>query len=111
MTQEFTYTTEIGPYDDEVEITYSYSPGRPEQGPSYACGGEPAEGPEIEIIGVTHGGKPSGIHYDFVYRELYADDQRLFEFLDENARESWQSRKEAAAEARFEDRRERSLEE
>ncbi len=26
--------------------------GRPEQGPSYASGGEPAEGPEIEVVSV-----------------------------------------------------------
>ena len=36
-----------------VEVTllasYSYTPGCPEQGPSYDSGGQPAEGPEIEI--------------------------------------------------------------
>ena len=38
---------------EEVEvralIEYTVTPGSPARGPSYASGGEPAEGPEIEI--------------------------------------------------------------
>ncbi len=33
----------------EVEIEYDFTPGSPERGPSYASGGEPAEGPEIDV--------------------------------------------------------------
>lgn len=40
--------------DDDTEreyvVTYTFSPGRPEQGPSYASGGEPAEPPEVELL-------------------------------------------------------------
>lgn len=32
-----------------VEVQFTFTPGCPEQGPSYASGGEPATAPEIEI--------------------------------------------------------------
>jgi hypothetical protein len=34
----------------EIEIEYSFTPGCPEQGPSYASGGEPASPDEIGFI-------------------------------------------------------------
>jgi hypothetical protein len=34
----------------QIEIRYSCTPGYSEMGPSYASGGEPACGPEIEFI-------------------------------------------------------------
>lgn len=49
-------------YEVEVEIAgqwilvgfdFTYTPGCPEQGPSYASGGEPATGPEVEIQKAT----------------------------------------------------------
>lgn len=58
MTQTYFHDTaiEIVTPDASVEIdceyVFTYSPGYPEQGPTYDCGGEPAEGPEIEVIGV-----------------------------------------------------------
>jgi len=33
-----------------VRVTGSVSPGYPERGPSYACGGTPAEPPEVEDL-------------------------------------------------------------
>jgi hypothetical protein len=35
-----------------LKIDFSFTPGCPEQGPSYASGGEPATAAEIEITGV-----------------------------------------------------------
>ena len=32
-----------------VEVTYSVTPGAPERGPTYACGGQPAEDGEVEV--------------------------------------------------------------
>jgi hypothetical protein len=32
------------------EIDYRYTPGAPEQGPSYASGGQPADPPEVEFL-------------------------------------------------------------
>jgi len=33
-----------------VDIVYTYTPGRPARGPSYASGGEPADPPEVEFV-------------------------------------------------------------
>ncbi len=40
----------IMPNDLTLDITARLTPGRPKQGPTYDCGGEPAEEPECEII-------------------------------------------------------------
>ena len=47
FTQQFTH-----PYNDEILmcVEYTYTPGAPEQGPSYASGGQPADPPEVEIV-------------------------------------------------------------
>ncbi len=34
----------------EVGILFRFTPGEPEQGPTYACGGVPASGPDIEFL-------------------------------------------------------------
>jgi hypothetical protein len=50
------YSQQVPVSIDDIEImldvTYSYSPGAPEQGPSYASGGQPAEAAEIEITSI-----------------------------------------------------------
>lgn len=50
-----TLNTEVN-LDVEVEFT-CVSKGRPESGPTYSCGGEPAEPPEFQIDRVMHDGK------------------------------------------------------
>lgn len=40
------------------EVEYRISPGCPEQGPTYACGGQPAEPPEVVLVAVTLAGTP-----------------------------------------------------
>jgi hypothetical protein len=54
--REFSFWTEIERDDAaiEVEVTYSVTPGHPETGPTYACGGTPAEPAEVEIYQVRH---------------------------------------------------------
>ena len=49
--------------DDEREVTVEFTviPGRPETGPTYACGGTPAEPPEIEIVAIVHNGAAIGV--------------------------------------------------
>ncbi len=42
----------VGDIDFRLYYRVAYW-GRPEQAPSYASGGEPAEGPEIEVVSVT----------------------------------------------------------
>jgi hypothetical protein len=46
-----------GEYEVELVVTYSVTPGQPERGPSYACGGTPAEPAEVEIISVKLDGE------------------------------------------------------
>lgn len=52
----YTYTTtlEVGDADGgpeyEVEVTYTVTPGEPETGPTYACGGTPANGAVVDDI-------------------------------------------------------------
>ena len=41
------YTTTI-----DVEVEYDFTPGRPERGPSYSSGGEPADPPEVEVVNI-----------------------------------------------------------
>ena len=36
----------------EVEITYTFTPGAPEQGPTYSSGGQPADPDEVEFVSV-----------------------------------------------------------
>jgi hypothetical protein len=42
--------------ETEVLVEYAYHPGYPERGPTYDCGGEPAEPASVEIQRVTAGG-------------------------------------------------------
>lgn len=52
MTTKHTLTAHcpFGIGETEVKVTYTYTAGRPAQGPSYASGGEPAEPPEVELV-------------------------------------------------------------
>lgn len=66
----------------ELEVTYSVTPGRPAQGPTYSCGGQPAEDAEIEIISVTHNGAPfetSREEDGRLYDEAWDDSARALE--------------------------------
>jgi hypothetical protein len=48
----------IGREEAELVVTYSVTPGRPETGPTYSCGGTPAEPDEVEIVSIKHNGQP-----------------------------------------------------
>jgi hypothetical protein len=59
------YETGSLPYtlvrDDEefdLIVNYTISPGRPATGPTYSCGGEPAEPDEADILSITLDGAP-----------------------------------------------------
>ncbi len=45
----------LDPHDEqgEIEVTFTWSPGSPETGPTYASGGEPATPDEYEIYKVV----------------------------------------------------------
>lgn len=56
----FPFDTTIERDDEEIElrVIYDVSPLIPERGPTYDCGGQPAEGGEVELISVTRDGQP-----------------------------------------------------
>lgn len=45
-----TFYFTFGLRETGVNVTYKYTPGRPARGPSYACGGEPPEPPEVTFV-------------------------------------------------------------
>lgn len=53
MKRTTTLSIDIAGTEIEVEIEFTVSPYIPEQGPSYASGGQPAEGGEVEILSAT----------------------------------------------------------
>lgn len=55
---QFTVDHMVGRREIELVVTYSVIPGCPETGPTYACGGTPAEPDEVEIISIKHNGQP-----------------------------------------------------
>jgi hypothetical protein len=61
-----------------VDVRYFYTPGSPEQGPSYASGGQPAEPPDIEIENVTVNSLPVPDWFaDIVYESETVHEQVL----------------------------------
>ena len=66
----------------EVDVRYTATPGEPETGPTYACGGTPASPPEVEIDFVTIAGcsTPVTLTTDEEERLL----QYLLEHLDDD---------------------------
>lgn len=57
-------------FDEEYEITFEYRKGAPEQGPSYASGGQPADPDEIEFVSITPGAGDQGGFSDIAQRWL-----------------------------------------
>lgn len=55
---QFTVDHMIGREEVELVVTYSVTPGYPETGPTYSCGGTPAEPDEVEIVSIKHNGQP-----------------------------------------------------
>ena len=60
MAKRFQFTVDhmIGREEVELVVTYSVAPGCPETGPTYSCGGTPAEPDEVEIVSIKHNGQP-----------------------------------------------------
>ena len=51
---EFEFKTTVNFHNDEIHVIIScyYTPGCPEQGPTYSCGGQPAEPAEVSDLQV-----------------------------------------------------------
>jgi hypothetical protein len=103
-------TVSVGWEDEDgnaFTVECSVTPGRPERGPSYSSGGEPAEAPEVEVLRVLDDtGKERP--------DLIAAVQKDFESIEEEAIENAEDRHAAAyedaCERRAEERREREWE-
>lgn len=119
MPRRYAYETTLSFGGDvptaELEVSFSYMvhPGRPEQGPSYSHGGSPAEPAEIDDIRVERvdgRARPWNTYQlgddalaDMLLAEL-DDDDHYAAMLEESA-ESDAADRDAADEARWEDRR------
>lgn len=70
----------------ECEITFAFLKGAPEQGPSYASGGQPADPDEIEVVKVVHlvNGKPSPFYGVYADLEQAALEDMASEWLQED---------------------------
>lgn len=63
-----------------LDITYSYSPGCPEQGPSYASGGQPAEAAEIWITGMA----VKGVEVPAWFFDAVIEGERVMDWIREH---------------------------
>lgn len=83
MSRRYRYTTGLNrggdtpTWEGDVTVSYSVTPGEPETGPSYACGGTPATGATVDDIKLeTVDGKPRpwGMYSGYI-----ADEDNVFE--------------------------------
>jgi len=98
---QFTVDHMIGRREVELVVTYSMTPGRAEQGPTYACGGQPAEPAEVEIASVKHEGREVTLSPD--------EEHTLWEQACERAEQDWANEQAAEADWRYQERRDRLL--
>lgn len=103
MARRFQFTVDhmVGRREIELVVTYSVTPGRDATGPTYACGGTPAEPHEVELVSVKH----NGTEFPLSSEDEEALLEQAYERADEDLRE------EAAAEAdwRYQEYRDRQL--
>ena len=95
----------------ELRITYNFTPGAPEQGPTYSSGGQPADPDEIDFLSCK--GPMDGDGYDKYRQDTY--DTLAHSYLEgdigraqaiENALDELAGDADAAAEARADMQRE-----
>jgi hypothetical protein len=91
-----------GENDVDLIITYIYTPPSPQRGPTYSCGGEPAEY-TVEVISMLVDGVPA------THDELCQVDEceRLYDEMMVHGADCVADERAAAAEYRAESRRER----
>ena len=94
--------------DFDLVIGFNFTPGAPEQGPSYASGGQPEEPPEVGItsVRVFDEQKRERTGIAAAIRPLVEADEAILESLIETAAEDDVAAREEAAERRAEMRRE-----
>lgn len=103
MSRQFQFTVDhmVGRREIELLVTYSVTPGRPETGPTYSCGGTPAEPDEVEIVSVTHDGQPFKLSDD--------DEEALWEIAIGRAGEDLADEYASEADWRYQEYRDRVM--
>lgn len=96
----------------EVEIAFSFLPGAKATGPSYASGGDPGYGPEVELVSVRVVDPTVTLSAPLLvnlkdWAEQYLTDNDGYYEACETAEEARDGERERAAEMRDEQRRER----
>lgn len=81
---------DVPTWEGEATVTYSVVWGAPETGPTYACGGTPADPDEVNDITVTHidGRIPEPHEAETLVCHIECND-RLISLLVERAAEDW----------------------
>jgi hypothetical protein len=105
-------TFQIGDQSILLKVGFSYTGGYPATGPSYASGGEPACGPEVDIYSLEwsyDSPATNTVAWKIIDGDLFhliADDDALYNDLCDAAEGEFEAAKEEAAERRYEMQRE-----
>ena len=89
----------------EVQVRFTYLPGAPEQGPSYASGGQPAEPDEVEIDAILVAGLPRLTELPEWMVSAFEADAEILYWLRNEAVEDLAARADEAAEMKADERR------
>ena len=103
MSKRFQFTVDhmIGRHEVELVVTYSVTRGSPERGPTYACGGTPAEPDEVELVSIKHEGKEVTLPD--------AEEEALLELAQGRAADDLADEAADEADWRYQERRDRQL--
>lgn len=77
--------------EQDVEILYDYSPGAPEQGPTYSSGGQPADPPEVTITQIFILVGTASVECSWMIDQIDSDEMdRIHEHIIEVENETWE---------------------
>ena len=99
LTTHFSF--DDGETEHDIVVTFDYTRGYPEQGPSYSSGGEPACAPEVDYGDITVDGIPATT----AQADAIMNSDRIYEKCCEWAQDDIEDGRERAAEARADARR------
>ncbi|CAB4187949.1 hypothetical protein UFOVP1169_32 [uncultured Caudovirales phage] len=101
MPRKYTIHTEDcidGENDVTLEIVYNFTPAQPERGPTYSCGGEPAEPADCEVLSVlVNGEKADDAQFDWCQCN-----DRIWQRMVDNVQDDMDRAADYAAEKRME---------
>ena len=103
MSKKFSFAVDhmIGRREVELTVAYSVIAGSPEQGPTYACGGTPADPDEVEIISIHHDGVEISLSN--------AEEEALLEMAIARSSDDMADEAAAYADYRYQERRDQQM--